>query len=299
MALALLDRASDAFADFLEGAAAKFDLDSPPAGMEEVPKGRYDVSEIVRQKTYEWLGTAPNLATPGNLLLLLEELDEVTKQVEAHVDEHGPDGIVARAGTLGLLVPSGLFGVAAWMVEDKARREHQRALEAAMADLERFRVRLDRYFAYVEAAIPTDADGETKGQGDRRDVLWEVTAPLFLGWFGGETGAEIELPKGGVPEGFNTTNRHQPDLAEPFRLANAFDVWLEWKKRTPKLLVEDAGDEASKVAKDAAGAALGILPNPSGLNSPSASPLPYVLVGAAGLLVGGVGVALWRYRSKK
>lgn len=291
MALALLDRASDAFADFLEGAAVKFDIDSPPAGTEAVSKGLYDVGEIVRQKTLEWLGAEPNLATPANLLLLLEELDELTKQLEAHVAEHGPQSVVTRAGTLSLIVPTGPFGVALWMAEDKARREHRRALEALLADLRRFRVRLDRYFAYVEAA---------SDPSDRAAVLWEVTAPLFLGWFGGESGFEVELPEDGVPESFNTGAQHLADLGEPFRIANAFGVWLEWKQRTPELLTEDAGEEASKVAKRAADAAMGILPNGPGLPTPpSASPWGYVLVGAAGLAVGGVGVALWRQWRKR
>ena len=290
MALALLDRASDAFADFIEGAAVMFDIDSPPAGVEEVSKGLYDVGEIVRQKTLEWLGTTPNLATPANLILLLEELDALTKQLEAHVAEHGPESVVTRAGTLSLITPTGLFGVALWMAEDKARREHERALQGVLADLRRFRVRLDRYFAYVESV--TDSS-------DRNAVLWEVTAPLFLGWFGGETGSEVELPAEGVPEGFNTADEHLADLGEPFRIANAFGVWLEWKKRTPELLVDDVGDEASKVAKKATDAALGILPNPGLSRLPSASPLPFVMAGVAGLVVGGVGVAVWRYRRKR
>lgn len=290
MALALLDRASDAFADFIEGAAVLFDIDSAPAGMEEVSRGLYDVGEIVHQKTLEWLGTEPNLVTPANLLLLLEELDELTTQLEAHVAERGPENMVTRAGTLGLIMPTGLFGVGLWMVEDKARREHQRALEAVLADLRRFRVRLDRYFDDVRSA---------PDPSDRRAVLWEVTAPLFLGWFGGETGREVELPAEGVSEAFDTTVQHTPDLGEPFRIANAFGVWLQWKKRTPELLVDDVGDEASKVAKKVTDAALGILPNPDLPPPRSASPLPYVLAGVAGLVVGGVGVAVWRYRRKR
>ena len=290
MALALLDRASDAFADFLEGAAVKFDIDSPPAGTEAVSKGLYDVGEIVRQKTLEWLGTEPNLATPANLLLLLEELDELTKQLEAHVAEHDPQNIVTRAGTLSLIAPTGPFGVALWMAEDKARREHRRALEALLADLRRYRVRLDRYFAYVEAA---------SDPSDRNAVLWEVTAPVFLGWFGGESGSEVELPEGGVPENFNTEAQHLADLGEPFRIANAFGVWLKWKQRTPELLTEDAGEEASKVAKKAADAALGVLPDASGLPTPPAtSPWGVVLAVLGGLAVGGIGVALWRSRRK-
>jgi len=282
MALALLDRASDAFADFLEGAAVAFDIESPPAGTEEVPKGLYDVGEIVKQKTLEYLGTAPNLATPANLLLLLEELDELTQQLEKHVAEHGPQSVVTRAGTLALITPAtGLFGAALWLVEDKARREHQRALEALLTDLKRFRVRLDRYFAYVAAA---------PDPSDRHAVLWEVINPLFLGWFGGETGTEIDLPAGGVPEHFNTAARHLPDLSEPFRVANALGVWLEWKRRTPELLVEDVADEAEKVAD----AAVSILPRPPHLPGPPSSPLPYVLVGVAGLVVGGLGVAFVR-----
>ncbi len=282
MALALLDRASDAFAGFLEGAAVVFDIESPPAGTEEVPKGLYDVGEVVKQKTLEYLGTAPNLATPANLLLLLEELDELTEQLEEHVAEHGPQSVVTRAGTLALITPAaGLFGAGLWLLEDKERREHQRALEAVLTDLKRFRVRLDRYFAYVAAAADPS---------DRSAVLWELTAPMFLGWFGGETGDEIELPAGGVPENFNTAARHLPDLGEPFRVANALGVWLAWKKRTPELLVEDLAEEAGKVAD----AALTVLPRHPLLPATPSSPMPYVLVGVAGLVVGGLGVAFVR-----
>ncbi len=285
MALVLLDRASDAFADFLEGAAVLFDIDQPPAGAEQVPKGLYDVGEIVKQKTLEWLGTEPNLATPANLLLLLEELDELTTQIEAHVDEHGPESVVTRAGTQGIVVPAGLFGIALWMAEDKARREHQRALDAVLADLKRFRVRLDRYFAYVDAA---------EDPSDRSAVLWEVTNPLFLGWFGGETGTEVELPADGVPEAFSVASQHLADLGEPFRIANALGVWLEWKRRTPELLIEDAADEAKKIADGA----LNVLPKVPPL-PPPASPLPYVFAGAVGLVVGGVGVATFFNRRKR
>lgn len=285
MALVLLDRASDAFADFLEGAAVLFDIDQPPAGAEQVPKGLYDVGEIVKQKTLEWLGTEPNLATPANLLLLLEELDELTTQIETHVAEHGPESVVTRAGTLGIVVPAGLFGIALWMAEDKARREHQRALDAVLADLKRFRVRLDRYFAYVDAA---------EDPSDRSAVLWEVTNPLFLGWFGGETGTEVELPADGVPEAFNVVDQHLADLGEPFRIANALGVWLEWKRRTPELLIEDAADEAKKIADGA----LNVLPKVPPL-PPPASPLPYVFAGAVGLVVGGVGVAMFFNRRKR
>ena len=298
MGLALLDRASDAFADFLEGAAASIDIESPPAGTEPVAKGRYDVGYIVAAKTREWLGTSPNLVTPGNLILLLEELDEITSQLEAHVAEHGPDGVLARAGSLAFLAPTGLFGVVGWMAEDKARREHQRSLEDAMVDLKRFRVRLNRYFAYVETAIPKSDEGK-QGQGDRNDVLWEVTAPLFLGWFGGETGVEVELPEGGVSPTFDVTARHLPDLGEPFRLANVFDVWIEWKAKTPELLVEDTGDEASKVAKKAVDAARGVLPSGAAPpRPPLPAPLSYAVVGAACLAVGGVSLALWNRRKK-
>lgn len=289
MALALLDRASNAFADFLEGAAVSFDIDSPPAGTETVPKGLYDVGEIIRQKTLEWLGVEPNLATPANLLLLLEELDELTKQLEEHVAEHGPQSVVTRAGTLSWISPTGPFGVALWMAEDKARREHRRALEALLADLRRFRVRLDRYFAYVEGA---------PDPSDRTAVLWEVTAPLFLGWFGGETGTEVELPEDGVPERFNVQAQHLADLGEPFRIANAFGVWLEWRQRTPELLIEDTAEEAAKVAKNVVDAGLGVLPNAPGLPASSTSPWALVLVGVTGLAVGSIGVALWRQRRK-
>ncbi len=273
MAFPLIDRALDALSDVFDGAAVSFDVDQPPPRTEDAPVGLYDVGQVVRQYTREWLGVAPNLVTPANLLSLLLTLDELTAQLEMHVAKHGPEHVASRTAKLGVMTASlpGL-GAGLWMLQDQARRENERTLASVERDLQRWRIRLDDYIEHVEMAPNSQ---------DRRAVLWEVTAPLFLGWFGGETGVEVPLPPGGVPETFDTEARHVADLSTPFRLANELGVWLEWDGRTKRLLVEDIEEETRKVIETAKDAAPEV---------PS-SPLPYLLGGVA---IGGVGIALLR-----
>ena len=283
MALPIIDRALDAFGDIFNGAAFSLDLEQPPHRTEEAAVGLYDVGQVVRQYSREWLGVTPNLVSPANLLSLLLTLDELTAQLEAHVANLAPTsttGRLAALGVMGAAVPG--LGPGLWMLQDQSRRDNARALEAVVLDLERWRVRLDAYLRHVEAvADPTD----------RRLTLWEVTAPLFLGWFGGETGSEVELPTGGFPPGFDPEARHVADLSTPFQIANELGVWLEWDHRMGRLLAQDVEDGVKDVvdaATDLAGGVAGAVPTRT-------SPLPYLLAGA---VAGGVGLLVLRSKMK-
>jgi len=228
-----LDWLSD-WGDFISdaGAALPFDL-SDDARVEPVQPGLYDVGQIVKDYQHKWLGVSPNHATPLELHELLLTLGGITGQLEASIEDHAETS-TERLAKLGLM------GAGLWMALDTANRDEQRSLAAVKADLDRWRQRLDAYTAHVEAAIP---DREQ----DRRAVLWEVTAPLFLGWYGGPTG--VELPIVGQPEGFNPTQQHTIDLGTPFEIANELGVWIEWSKERRRRLAKDLEDEAKDQAK--------------------------------------------------
>lgn len=195
--------------------------------------GLYDVGEIVKGYQHNWLGVAPNHATPLELHELLLTLDDVTGQLETSIDGH-TESSAGRAAKLGLM------GAGLWIAFDKAARDEQRSLQAVKLDLARWRERLDSYTAYVEAAIPAK-------EQDRRAVLWEVTAPLFLGWYGGPTGTEIPIV--GQPDGFDPTIQHTADIGSPFRIANELGVWISWSKERRRLLKKDLGDAAKRTGK--------------------------------------------------
>jgi hypothetical protein len=90
------------------------------------------------------------------------------------------------------------------------------------ADFAKWRGRLFVYTEHVAAAAP----------GDRQAILWDVTAPLLLGFFGGEGG---KLPQ-------------QPiDAITPFTLANQLDVGDDWRERQLELLLEDLEQGAKDV----------------------------------------------------
>lgn len=276
MALALLDRALDEFHDFVDGALIALDLDQPPARTEEAPVGLYNVGQIVSQYTHEWLGVAPNYATPANLLSLLLTLDELTAQLEEQVEKNEPQGPVTRSallGVMGVALPG--IGPGLWMAYDRAQRDEARSLEGVALELKRWRIRLDEYIRHTEAAPDPD---------DRWWTLWEVTAPLFLGWYGGRTGDEIPLPQGSVPPTFDTKVQHIADLSTPFQLANELGVWLDWRARTKRLLWQDIKDEAKDLAQKA-----------KDVVEVATSPLPYLV---AGTVLGGLATALVRRKLK-
>jgi len=234
-----LDWLSD-FGDFISdaGGALPFDISVPPR-RESIPPGMYDVGTIVRGYQLEWLGVAPNHATPLELHELLLTLDKLTQQLEASISDHAEASAerVAKLGLMNTALPG--VGTALWIVTDKARRDEQRSLQQVEVDLKRWRTRLDDYTAKVEAVMP-------KREQDRRAVLWGVTAPLLLGWYGGPSG--VEIPVVGQPETFDPARKepHLIDLGTPYRIANQLGVWLDWNRRRPEMFKKDIADGAKR-----------------------------------------------------
>ena len=107
-------------------------------------------------------------------------------------------------------------------------------------DLERWRTRLDEYEMLVNLVPP-------EGDGNRELVLWDVTAPLFVGWYGGPTGDEVPLTPGGFPPGFNTDFRHPPDIGTPYMLANQYGIEAAWEKTRKEKLYKELGLPVSQM----------------------------------------------------
>ena len=253
MAEALFERSLDWVSDFADvlsdaGEALPFDLSVP--ARTEPTAGIYDVGELVREYQLSWLGKAPNHATPIELRQLLAKLEGLTQQLEDSAVDHAVESSTraAELGLAGLMSPT--LGPAIWAFADKSRRGEQRSLEQVRRDLERWRARLDDYTAKVEAAIAATPTLEQ----DRKAVLWSVTAPLLLGWYGGPTG--VELPLVGQPETFNPKLQHLADVGEPYRIANQLGVWLEWRERRKELLIKDLKDGAKEQGSKAGWIAL-------------------------------------------
>lgn len=87
--------------------------------------------------------------------------------------------------------------------------------------------RLDDYIFEVSKAPP----------GDRQDILWSVTAPLLLGYFGGE---DSKLPQQRI------------DAVTPFVLANQLEVTEQWRNQRWDKLIEDIEQNAGDIAKPVA-----------------------------------------------
>lgn len=85
-----------------------------------------------------------------------------------------------------------------------------------------WRSRLD---AYVDALDGVADD-------DHQAVLWSVTAPLLLGFFGGEQG---------------TAPRRPMDAVTPFSLANQLNVTQEWREIQLDAFVQDLKDNARDI----------------------------------------------------
>ena len=192
----------------------------------------YDVGGIVRDYTVTFLHPTPNLATPINLAMLLEQLQALTDKLEQADEERRR-------------VP-GLLNVIPCVFENG------QAIDALCLDLVRWRRRLDEYYMHA-ASIPAE-------QGhDRNAVLWEVTAPLFLGYFGGPTGTEVPLVEGGFPKGFDPTAAHGPDLATPFSLANQLAVYEDFERENWDRLLQDLRDGAGGLGQGSLDLATAVL----------------------------------------
>lgn len=184
---------------------------------------QYDVGKVVRDYSVEFLHTEPNLATPTNLDLLLGTLEQLTAELELADQERR--AMPGTEFTFECIDP-----------------DTGEAFDQLCLDLMRWRVRLDDYRAWVDDVPGYERDSHEV-------VLWEVTAPLFLGYHGGRTGTEIELIEGGYPPGFNVFTQHAPDLATPFSIANELEVYEEFEQEQWDRLLEDIVEETKKVAE--------------------------------------------------
>lgn len=97
------------------------------------------------------------------------------------------------------------------------------ALDQIAVSLVRWNERLDGYIAAVDAAPPDD----------RRAVLWTVTAPLLVGYYGGETSTEAQRTL---------------DAVTPWVIANQMKVDAQWQDERWQLLIQDLKDNAADVA---------------------------------------------------
>ncbi len=201
---------------------------SPEPALEPVP-GRYDVGAVVKQYSDAWLSTPPyNHATPIELLDLLLFLDDITQKLEA-------EDLARRSPAVGPQVPRSCEDMEVF----------QAGYAGLCRDLQRWRARLNEYLM-IASSVPDDLSH------DRRQVLWEITAPLFLGWYGGETGTEVPLVQGGFAPGFNPELRHPPDIAAPYQIANELDVWIAWEGERRQRLIRDVTEPFKKTGRNLA-----------------------------------------------
>lgn len=218
-AIQTMERTWEFWSSGLKG--GPFEVWNDPAHYESAPHvvGHYDVGQVVRDYQRAWLGVAPNHATPIDLLDLLFYLDEFTDVLER-------EDVARRTAALG---PIGITASC-----DEFEQNHPGYAQTCK-DLQRWRKRLDEYLLFT-ASVPIE------DEHDRRVTLWEVTAPLFVGWYGGETGVEIPLDPAAFPPGFDPMIRHPADLATPYMLANQFGIWVAWQDERKKRLVADLTD---------------------------------------------------------
>lgn len=185
--------------------------------MVEKPKHRYDTGAIIKYYQGAITKVSPNLAYPKTWVIVLGELNEITEELEK-------EDILRRTPAAG--PGSVVVGV---------------PKDQLTVDLERWRARLDHYMLITHSA---------KDEYDRQATLWEVTAPLLLGWVGGPTGTELSLPVGGYVEGFNTKAQHGADIATPYDIANRLGVWKDWQRQRVDLLASDMAQAAKDIADD-------------------------------------------------
>jgi hypothetical protein len=205
-----MSRTWDFWASGLTGGA--WEVHDDPAVRETEPYavGQYDVGAIVRDYQRSWLGVSPNHATPIDLLDLLQYLDEFTNVLEQRDRTNRTVG---------------------GRIAD-CDRWNGMGYGQTCRDLARWRVRLDEYLDFV-SSVPVAQEN------DRAITVWPVTAPLLIGWYGGETGTEIPLDPRGFPPGFNPAIRHPADIGTPYSIANQMGIWVSWQDERKTRLRED------------------------------------------------------------
>ncbi len=202
--------------DYTESPPASYEPISLTTGLKpDYAHGQqYDVGGIVRGYQQTWLGVVPNHVTPNQLLGLLNFLSDMTEVIEerdAELRSVEQFDRVLSCEELGKVRPG--YG-------------------QPCLDLQHWRARLTDYMLHAGEVPPQLGD-------DRRETLWTITAPLFVGWFGGATGNEVELAAGGFPPGFNVDLQHPADIATPYMLANQYGVADAWEKKRAAMLLDD------------------------------------------------------------
>jgi hypothetical protein len=197
----------------------RFRLFAPKSGSTAFTFGNPKRSDVLKIELADKDGSATNLATPENLKVLLVALDDVTTEVLEQRNEIEASDVAKAV----LLAPINLIGLF----------NHDESLALWDDRMTKWRGRLGAYHDAVDKAPP----------GDRQDVLWSVTAPLLLGFYGGEAS---KLPQ-------------QPlDAVSPFIALNQLNTDTAWKEQRWQLLKQDLADGVANAAK-AAGAGLGVL----------------------------------------
>jgi len=182
----------------------------------------FDTSKVGASIQQRMLGTTPNATTPEDWIALFAYLQSLTDELVV-ADEQRRKNLAF--GTFGTLGPS--------IIPCEA--------DALCMDLQRWRARLDWYSLAAASAPP----------GSREAVLWEVTAPMLLGFHGGPTGVEVMLAPGGYAPGFDSTRPHGADVSTPFVLANANGVAAAWEQERHELLAADIINNARELVPDA------------------------------------------------
>jgi len=202
----------------------------------------YNVGDVVRTLSSEYLSSSPNKVTPENMVALLDELSGLTDAM-LEVDKNRQ-----------WLLP----------LEDPC--------DQIFRDLHRWKMRLDDYRRRASQAA---ADNPT----ERRAILWDVTAPLFLGFYGGPTGTELPIPGAdeeprrvfkpyvgltpisglvrpewcevtqSLPPGFDPKKKHAADIATVFTLANQLRVHEQHAVRIAGQLADDIIKNAKEIGK--------------------------------------------------
>ncbi len=159
-----------------------------------------DVGKIVREATTAYLAPpAPNRATPARLKILVKSLRKTTDQVYAEF-------IVKKATNLNF-----------WI-------SNSSSFDQFKADMDAWQGRLQGYEAALSAAPASD----------RKAILWTVTAPLLLGFYGG---ADSKAPQA------------VPDVATPYILMNGFGTMQTFADENYDRLMADMKDAAVAIAK--------------------------------------------------
>lgn len=155
----------------------------------------------------------PTRATPANMMMLIDQLDEYTRQVQDAAEKEG-------------------------LVDDEYVQQWSN-------DMSNWVLRLNQYRRHLET-IPTEANADTIEGAD--EIYWWVTAPLLDGvWYERLPGimlsdVEIDRMRQGPPAGYS--ERKPPDVHVPFSLGNQVMVYKQHQRERWEQFWEDIKQNA-------------------------------------------------------